>query len=108
MSEGRIGRYPCIRQQVEYLQENSNDRSLLTLLRQLRYFEGIFDPDYYNNNLEKMFLLMQKTMYVQNVEAGIQPTDPRIGISWPLNISEVSVRDLAHPLLNEQFLGIPT
>jgi dTDP-4-dehydrorhamnose 3,5-epimerase len=53
-------------------------------------------------------LYVHSSLYVQNAEAGIQPTDPRIGISWPLNISEVSVRDLSHPLLNDQFLGIVT
>ena len=51
-------------------------------------------------------LYMHSSGYVQNAESGIRPTDPRINISWPLNITEVSERDLNHPMLNDQFLGI--
>jgi dTDP-4-dehydrorhamnose 3,5-epimerase len=52
-------------------------------------------------------LLYLHTMpYMQIAEAGIRPTDPRINISWPLAIHEISARDASHPLLDNQFTGI--
>ncbi len=34
-----------------------------------------------------------------NAERGARPTDPLLGIEWPLPITEMSARDSAHPLL---------
>lgn len=44
--------------------------------------------------------------YTANAELGIQPTDPRINVRWPLIIQEISIRDSEHPLLDDKFLGI--
>lgn len=44
--------------------------------------------------------------YYSDAEAGINPTDTKLCISWPLGISEISERDKNHPLLDNNFTGI--
>lgn len=51
-------------------------------------------------------LYCHSSPYVQQAEAGIHPTDPRLGIAWPLNISTLSQRDSNHLMLTASFKGI--
>jgi dTDP-4-dehydrorhamnose 3,5-epimerase len=51
-------------------------------------------------------IYLHSAVYVQEAEAGISPNDLTLGISWPLDVSEISLRDAEHPLLNNQFMGI--
>jgi len=51
-------------------------------------------------------LYMHTAQYTREAEAGIRPNDPRLQISWPLEIYEISKRDTSHPLLNKKFKGI--
>lgn len=44
--------------------------------------------------------------YEASAEAGLKPTDPRLGIPWPQEISEISTRDASHTLLDDQYEGI--
>lgn len=44
--------------------------------------------------------------YAPHTEAGLNPFDARLGISWPLPVTEVSKRDAEHPLINEKFEGV--
>jgi dTDP-4-dehydrorhamnose 3,5-epimerase len=44
--------------------------------------------------------------YTPGAEQGIRYNDSRVGISWPLEITEISERDVRHPLLNDTFTGI--
>lgn len=39
-------------------------------------------------------------------EAGLNCTDPRLAIAWPLAITELSERDRAHPMISSNFSGI--
>ena len=57
-----------------------------------------------SNDCELLYL--HSAPYIREAESGIQPTDPRISVSWPLDIYEISTRDSEHPLLNDQFLAI--
>jgi dTDP-4-dehydrorhamnose 3,5-epimerase len=41
-------------------------------------------------------------------EGGLRHNDPRLAIDWPLPPAHVSVRDSAHPLLDDNFKGIHT
>ena len=34
-----------------------------------------------------------------SVEGGVHPTDPAVGIVWPLPVQNLSARDAAHPLI---------
>jgi dTDP-4-dehydrorhamnose 3,5-epimerase len=44
--------------------------------------------------------------YVSEAEGGLNPTDERLEITWPLTIAELSVRDAGHPLITGDFKGV--
>jgi dTDP-4-dehydrorhamnose 3,5-epimerase len=44
--------------------------------------------------------------YAPNAEIGLNPQDPMLGINWPLSITEISIKDSQHPLINSEFKGI--
>lgn len=44
--------------------------------------------------------------YDAQAEGGLKPTDPRLGIAWPLDIVELSARDAGHPLITSDFGGL--
>lgn len=44
--------------------------------------------------------------YQPEAEGGICPTDPNLRIQWPLPVTEISKRDLNHPLISPDFQGI--
>ncbi len=51
-------------------------------------------------------LYCHSAAYSAEAEAGLNPTDPKLAITWPLQITELSSRDAQHPMLNEQFAGV--
>lgn len=44
--------------------------------------------------------------YAAYAEGGLNPTDPRLGITWPLAIAELSARDAGHALISDDFEGV--
>ena len=55
---------------------------------------------------EVEMLYFHSERYEPSSEGGFNPSDPHLNISWPLDVTESSPRDQAHPLLNSQFTGI--
>jgi dTDP-4-dehydrorhamnose 3,5-epimerase len=55
---------------------------------------------------EVSLLYCHSVAYAPHAEGGLNPQDPRLGISWPLPISELSTRDAGHPPLTDQFEGL--
>jgi dTDP-4-dehydrorhamnose 3,5-epimerase len=51
-------------------------------------------------------LYFHSAAYAANAEGGIHPSDPKVGIRWPLPISEMSARDRGHPALTGDFEGL--
>jgi dTDP-4-dehydrorhamnose 3,5-epimerase len=51
-------------------------------------------------------IYLHSCAYAPQAEAGIQPTDPTLGIQWPLAIADLSPRDASHPLLSPGFIGV--
>jgi dTDP-4-dehydrorhamnose 3,5-epimerase len=51
-------------------------------------------------------LYLHSAPYASAAEAGISPRDPVINIKWPLEISEISVRDSQFPFLKQDFTGL--
>jgi dTDP-4-dehydrorhamnose 3,5-epimerase len=51
-------------------------------------------------------LYLHSAPYDAATEGAISVLEPRVGIAWPLPISEMSARDAAHPRLDDSFLGI--
>lgn len=48
-------------------------------------------------------LYLHTALYCPDSEGGIMHNDPAIGIQWPLEISEVSERDLKYKLISQLF-----
>lgn len=44
--------------------------------------------------------------YMKDAEAALNVTDSKLNIAWPLNITEISERDVSHPMIKEDFEGI--
>jgi dTDP-4-dehydrorhamnose 3,5-epimerase len=46
------------------------------------------------------------SFYTPGAEGGIRYNDPLVNINWPLPVTDISDRDLSHPLLNDSYKGI--
>jgi dTDP-4-dehydrorhamnose 3,5-epimerase len=44
--------------------------------------------------------------YVAGAEGGLSPVDPRVSISWPLQVAHLSEGDASRPRLDDAFLGL--
>lgn len=51
-------------------------------------------------------LYMTSHPYAPDAEGGIGALDPMVGITWPLEIADISERDSNHPALTPAFEGI--
>jgi dTDP-4-dehydrorhamnose 3,5-epimerase len=51
-------------------------------------------------------LYLHTEFYSPEHEGGVRYDDPKINISWPLEITDISKKDELHPLLPEDFEGI--
>lgn len=51
-------------------------------------------------------LYFHTTAYRADAEGGLNAKDPRLGIQWPLPITEQSARDSAHPSVSDDFRGV--
>lgn len=52
-------------------------------------------------------LYCHSTPYAAGLEGGVRPTDPLLGIVWPMPITMLSDRDVGHNFLTDSFSGIP-
>ena len=51
-------------------------------------------------------IYLHTAFYAPDHEGGVRFDDPAIGITWPLNVTEVSDRDRSHQLLGADFEGL--
>ena len=51
-------------------------------------------------------LYLHSAAYVPNAESGLNSNDSMLAIGWPLAVTELSVRDAQHPMLDHQFKGL--
>ena len=51
-------------------------------------------------------LYLHTEFYSPECEGGVRFDDPKVGIKWPLEVTDISERDKMHPLLSEDFSGI--
>jgi dTDP-4-dehydrorhamnose 3,5-epimerase len=51
-------------------------------------------------------LYLHTAFYAPEAEGGVRYDDPRLGIAWPLPVTDVSPRDRAHPSIDTGFLGL--
>ena len=57
-----------------------------------------------SNNCNLIY--MHSNSYSSNSEAALNALDPKLAISWPLEITEMSKRDKTHPMISTHFKGI--
>lgn len=55
---------------------------------------------------DSQLLYLHTNFYNQTAEAGLRHDDPRVSISWPLKVKDLSSRDRSHPLIADEFQGI--
>ncbi len=55
---------------------------------------------------ESTLLYLHTKSYVPDSEGGIRYNDPVLAISWPLQVVEISERDITHPLLDKDYQGV--
>ncbi len=53
---------------------------------------------------ELIYLHTQR--YEPSAEGGLNPFDPRLAITWPLPVADISARDRGHSMLTTNFTGI--
>ena len=51
-------------------------------------------------------LYLHTAYYNPNAEGGIRYDDPLLNISWPINISNISKKDVQYPYIDSNFIGI--
>jgi dTDP-4-dehydrorhamnose 3,5-epimerase len=51
-------------------------------------------------------LYCHSALYNEIADSGLNIRDQRLSIMWPLEISEVSIRDQKHPLIDDNFIGV--
>jgi dTDP-4-dehydrorhamnose 3,5-epimerase len=51
-------------------------------------------------------LYFHTEFYSPDYERAVRFNDPRIGMKWPLDITEISEKDMNHSLISESFEGI--
>lgn len=55
---------------------------------------------------ESELLYLHTAYYAPESELGLRFDDPMLGIVWPIPISDISARDLQHPLIDQDLVGI--
>jgi dTDP-4-dehydrorhamnose 3,5-epimerase len=51
-------------------------------------------------------IYLHTATYHPEAEGALNAADPKLGINWPLAMTELSERDRSHPLIEENFPGI--
>lgn len=51
-------------------------------------------------------LYLHSASYCKESEGALNYADPRLDISWPLELTDISERDTNHPFINNEFEGI--
>ena len=55
---------------------------------------------------ESELLYLHTACYTPEAEGGVRHDDPRLGIAWPLPVTDISPRDMGHPLVGPDFSGL--
>lgn len=55
---------------------------------------------------ESELLYLHTSFYTPEAEGGLRYDDPRLGITWPLAVTDLSGRDAGHPNIDSNFQGV--
>jgi len=53
-----------------------------------------------------VLIYLHSTKYVGSASMSLNPSDPKLAIDWPLEITEMSEKDSSAPFLQEHFVGV--
>lgn len=93
----RAGSPTFLRWHAEMLSAE-NGRSMLIPKGVAHGFQAMSD--------DAALVYVHSTSYHPEAEGGLHPRDPRIGISWPLAIRELSEKDAGRPYIDRSYQGI--
>ncbi len=51
-------------------------------------------------------LYLHTAAYAPTSEGGVRFDDPKLGITWPLDVGDVSKRDMRHMLMDQNYCGV--
>ena len=73
--------------------------------------KSLYIPDGYAHGFQTMtddceILYLHTTPYQADAEGALHAQDPKLGIHWPLPITELSARDASHLWISDDFSGI--
>jgi dTDP-4-dehydrorhamnose 3,5-epimerase len=73
--------------------------------------QALFIPEGFAHGFQTLeedseLLYFHTDYYVPAAEGALNVADPRLGIAWPLPITELSERDRAHPFIGPEFAGV--
>jgi dTDP-4-dehydrorhamnose 3,5-epimerase len=76
-----------------------------------RGHQALFMPEGFAHGFQALspdcaLLYCHTAAYSRASEGGLHVRDPRLGIAWPMPVSDLSPRDAGHPLLTGDFRGI--
>jgi dTDP-4-dehydrorhamnose 3,5-epimerase len=74
-------------------------------LRCMRVPEG-FAHGFQSLHADSELIYVHSQPYRPEAEDGVQPLDPRLAITWPMEISLISQRDSSHRLIGAAFQGV--
>jgi dTDP-4-dehydrorhamnose 3,5-epimerase len=93
----RAGSKTFLRWHAEHL-STDNGRALLIPEGFAHGFQALTD------NVEMLYC--HSAAYTPSSEAGLNPKDPKLDIDWPLPLTQLSARDVQHPMLEDHFVGV--
>ncbi|MDP2430919.1 MAG: dTDP-4-dehydrorhamnose 3,5-epimerase [Pseudomonadota bacterium] len=75
-------------------------------------YRTLFIPEGFAHGFQTLtddceMLYFHTTAYRAEAEGALNAQDSRLAITWPLPVQNLSARDATHPLLAENFLGLP-
>ncbi len=73
--------------------------------------KSMYIPDGFAHGFQTMtndceMLYLHTSPYQAEAEGALNAQDPKLNVSWPLEITELSVRDSGHPFLTDDFTGV--
>lgn len=72
---------------------------------------GLYIPQGFAHGFQTLcddceLVYLHSVSYQPEAEGALNALDPRLGISWPLPVADMSARDRAHAMLSSDFRGI--
>lgn len=93
----RVGSATFLRWHAEEL-SSDNNRALLIPEGFAHGFQALAD--------DVELLYCHSVAYHAETEGGLNPQDTKLAIDWPIEIAELSPKDMSHPMIDRNFAGL--